>query len=339
MKTKYIIEGNIDFFSELYKSLDDEENPNKTELDNNLCLISKLPLTDRFVKLVCGHKFNYIPLYNDIVNHKLKFNNMEANQGHLRSNQIRCPYCRKVQNGLLPYYDNIPGVKKIDKVNYINPESENKQTHSTNPKFGNCTFMCESVNFNPELPESAENPKKIFCNKYTYLYSIEDDSNKYCYEHLNTVKKLNKFKKNEEMKKAKVETKQKEKEEKQKAKDELKLAVKLAKEEAKKAEKVANANKKGKKTPQTDNESLNTITEIGEENKVIKLIALNVINITNINEDNVVGCVEIIKTGTKKGTACNSKFFCENTKLCKRHYNLKNKSSDKVTNNVNINNI
>jgi len=323
MKTKYLIEGNIDFFSELYKSLDDEENPNKTELDNNLCLISKLPLTDNFVKLVCGHKFNYIPLYNDIVNHKLKFNNMEATQGHLRSNQIRCPYCRKVQNGLLPYYDNIPGVKKIDKVNYINSDSENKQTSSNNPKFGHCSFMCESVNFNTELPESNENPKLICCNKYTYFYSIENDGNKYCYEHYNIVKKQNTQKKKEEMKKAKAETKQKEKEEKQKVKDELKLAVKLAKEEAKKAEKVANA----KKT------QINKITEIGEENEVIKLIALN---ITNISQDNVVGCIEIIKSGSKKGTTCNSKIFCENTNLCKRHYNLKNKVSDKATNNDNV---
>jgi hypothetical protein len=327
MKIKYLIEGNIDFFSELYKSLDDEENPNKTELDNNLCLISKLPLTDNFVKLVCGHQFNYIPLYNDIVNHKLKFNNMEATQGHLRSNQIRCPYCRKVQNGLLPYYDNIPGVKKIDKVNYINSDSENKQTNSTNPKFGHCSFMYESINFNPELPESNENPKMICCNKYTYFYLIENDSNKYCYEHLNMAKKMNTLKKKEEMKKAKVETKKKEKEEKQKAKDELKLAVKLAKEEAKKeakkVEKLENAKKPQK----------NTITEISEENKVIKLIALNIIN---TNEDNIVGCVEIIKTGTNKGTSCNSKIFCENTNLCKRHYNLKNKVSDKVVNSDNI---
>ena len=332
MKTKYIIEGNLDFFSELYKSLDEEENPNKTELDNNLCLISKLPLTANFVKLVCGHQFNYIPLYNDIVNHKLRFNNMEANQGHLRSNQIRCPYCRKIQNSLLPYYDNIPGVKKLENVNYINPDSETKQKQKTS-NYGKCSFKYESVNFNPELPESNENPKMICCNKYTYFYSIEDDSNKYCYEHWNTVKKLNTIKKKEEIKKAKAETKQKEKEEKQKAKDELKLSVKLAKEDAKK---LAKANKK---PLQTNNEYVNTITEISEENKVIKIFALDVKNDTNINQDNVVGCVKIIKTGTKKGSSCNSKIFCENTNLCKRHYNLKNKSFDKATNNDNINNI
>ena len=72
---KYIIEGGIDFYSELYKSLDIEENINKIEADNNICLISNLPLTDKYIKLNCGHKFNYIPLYHDIYNHKKKFNN------------------------------------------------------------------------------------------------------------------------------------------------------------------------------------------------------------------------------------------------------------------------
>ena len=37
---KYKVEGNIDFFSELYKSLDDDESK---ENDENICLISKMP--------------------------------------------------------------------------------------------------------------------------------------------------------------------------------------------------------------------------------------------------------------------------------------------------------
>jgi hypothetical protein len=57
---KYKLEGGIDFFAELYKSLDIEESD-----ENNMCLITNQPLTDKFVSLNCGHKFNYIPLYND----------------------------------------------------------------------------------------------------------------------------------------------------------------------------------------------------------------------------------------------------------------------------------
>ena len=67
---KYNIEGGIDFFAELYKSLDNEESKEKTEEDNNKCLISNQLLTDKHVTMKCGHKFNYIPLYYDILNHK-----------------------------------------------------------------------------------------------------------------------------------------------------------------------------------------------------------------------------------------------------------------------------
>ena len=74
---KYNIEGQIDFFSELYKSLDEVD---KTDTDNNICLITNEPLTENFVQLECKHKFNYIPLYNDLVNHKRKFNYLQMSQ-------------------------------------------------------------------------------------------------------------------------------------------------------------------------------------------------------------------------------------------------------------------
>lgn len=310
MKKNYTIEGNIDFFSELYKSLDNEEDPHKSELDNNLCLISKLPLADNFVKLICGHKFNYVPLYNDISNHKLKFNNMETTQGHLKSNQIRCPYCRKIQNSLLPYYDNIPGVKQLDKVNYINLDNE-KKFNDYNSKYSHCAYMHESVNFNLELPESSENPKKVCCQKYGYMYTINNCNDTYCYDHMKIVKQNIVIQKKEETKKAKQESKQKEKEEKQKAKDELKLSVKLAKDAAKK-------NKNAKSIPS------------GEENEVIDII--DIIDLTiddtpnvseNVENNNSVGCIMIMKTGINKGNKCLSKIFAES--MCKRHYNL-NKS-------------
>ena len=36
----------------------------------------------------CGHKFNYLPLFNDIKNHKQKFNGMEGTSSKLDLNQI-----------------------------------------------------------------------------------------------------------------------------------------------------------------------------------------------------------------------------------------------------------
>ena len=55
--TKYNIEGGIDFYAELYKSLDVEEE--LEEEDANVCLITNQPLTDKHVIMDCGHKFNY----------------------------------------------------------------------------------------------------------------------------------------------------------------------------------------------------------------------------------------------------------------------------------------
>ena len=54
---KYNIEGGIDFFAELYKSLDVKENEEKSDEDKNRCLISNQPLIDKHVILKCGHKF------------------------------------------------------------------------------------------------------------------------------------------------------------------------------------------------------------------------------------------------------------------------------------------
>ena len=44
---KYNVEGNIDFFAELYKSLDDDEKDD----DNNICLITNQSLSSNFVEL------------------------------------------------------------------------------------------------------------------------------------------------------------------------------------------------------------------------------------------------------------------------------------------------
>ena len=83
----------LNFKTELLK-LDDH--PDMREL----CLISSAPLTKSHIVLTCNHKFNYIPLFNDIVKQKKirRFNNND-----LEINQFRCPYCRIIQNEVLPF--------------------------------------------------------------------------------------------------------------------------------------------------------------------------------------------------------------------------------------------
>ena len=310
---QYKIEGNIDFFSELYKSLDEED----LKLSDNVCLISKVPLTDNFVKLQCGHKFNYLPLYNDIVNHKLKFNTMETSQGQLKKHQIRCPYCRKIQNELLPFYENIPGVKKTHNVNHVD-EYKNDEMCKYNNKIGNCSFLYVNPNYNPESIENDTNKKQICCNKHGYLYKTNvaslDEINYYCYTHTNEQSNANKLFFKLKDKNEKNEAKKKLKEEAKKVKDDLRKALKQAKKEAK--QKLKESKLQNNNDIDSDNEEIDIIDLTSDSvNEVIK-----VIDVTDEPVEKNEYCIQIIKCGVNKGNPCGLKSICNS--FCKRHYNL-----------------
>lgn len=316
---KYKIEGNIDFFTELYKSLDEDENLE----DDNKCLITNQPLTDKYVQLQCGHKFNYVPLFLDVKNHKQKFNNLEGNATRLETNEIRCPYCRHKHPGVLPYYEEC-GYAKINGINDFNPSVKGSKYQGYNYK------QCEYLSLNPHYDASGNKPletaqgnagnvKFFVCylsgTPITTLPVAQLHVDKcYCYKHKNVIiKEHNKKIKEQEI----AEKKAQKLLEKAKAKEE-KEALKQEKAKAK-AEKKLN---KGKKLVTID------LTD-GEENVVISnataseatdkpLGALE--EITNIL---LPGCVEIIKSGANKGKPCCCKISKDN--LCNRHYNLKNK--------------
>jgi hypothetical protein len=320
---KYIVEGGIDFFAELYKSLDDDENNNKTEEDNNKCLITNQPLTDKFVELSCGHKFNYLPLYNDVLNHKKKFNNMEGSATRLKQDEMRCPYCRKRSTGLLTYYEEL-NLPKVVGVNHIDSNYDGyTDTIPTNSYYKKCEYLTPNIHFNfnsenvVEVYKSnlnLEDCKYIKCSymgtqiDYPSNFDNYGDDKHYCWNHKKMVirnyknkiaekikeeKKNLKLKEKEELQKAKNEAKQKAKEEKEKAKDELKKSVQLAKQ-----------NKKTKT-------AINNLTN--------DLINDNTIVIDLTNENVVINslCQEILKSGENKGTQCGNKAFENN--LCKRH--------------------
>jgi hypothetical protein len=317
---KYNIEGGIDFFSELYKSLEDEENKFKTEDDNNLCLITNQPLTDKFVKMECGHKFNYIPLFNDLVNHKKKFNNMEGTATHLKNNEIRCPYCRKKTAEVLPYYEDL-GLAKVNGVNYIDINNVSDSYYNGIYKHKLCEFIKPNVFFNPESKNitefykqglNIEDCKSIKCNylgtQLSYYHHDYNDEKFYCHQHKTIVVKKYKKEIADNIKEEKEKIKQKEKEEKQQSKQKEKEEKQKAKDELKKAVKLAKMNK-NQKTKDINVSIDNIITD----NVVIGIS--NVI----ISED-IQLCTEILKTGPKKGLQCGTKIFQNN--LCKRHYNL-----------------
>jgi hypothetical protein len=110
----YILPENFDFYKELNNSLEKDN----TKTNTDICLISNTKLEkNNTVKLKCGHTFNYLPLLNDIHQSKHPSNNTYYNVYNIRFNQIRCPYCRQVQDALLPYFPDVDK-KKIRGVNY-----------------------------------------------------------------------------------------------------------------------------------------------------------------------------------------------------------------------------
>lgn len=296
---KYIIEGGVNFYEELYKSLDDKETNEKTVEDNNLCLITNQPLIDKAIQMNCGHKFNYIPLYFDLKNHKQKFNGMEGSSGRLSIDEIRCPYCRTKQKGVLPYYEDLK-LAKINGVNDINPYSSKLTTN-----YKKCSYKSLNPNYDP----SGNNPVETAdyntgnCKYHTCLcighFTLSiDNGNTYCWTHKKAV-----------VKKMKEESKEKLKEEAKKAKEE----AKKVKEEAKKA--IQEAKLKAKEEAKKIKEEAKKTKSIIPENIVLGQLDLsgNLIN---------TGCVEILKTGKNKGNQCGCKINIDN--LCIRHFKIKN---------------
>ena len=293
---KYIVEGGLNFYEELYKSFDDVivDTPITTDIiddtltGNNVCLISNLPLTDNFVTLECKHKFNYMPLYNDLVNHKKKYNTMERKT--LKCTEIRCPYCRNIQNKLLPYYDDIE-ISKVHGVNHIN-ESTLIMNQFDNVSFksyiaGNCShvYLCNDGTTMP----CKNSMVTLLCDKY------------YCANHkyfgkMAMLKEI-KIKEKLELHAKILEAKKKILEEKKKEKAAAKMVKDLAKKEEKKIKANAKAAKVTKNAENTENVIISTPS----------------------------GCTQLLTTGKNKGKACSCAKLYQNN-LCLRHHNLVNKN-------------
>lgn len=114
--SNYIIDGSINFYEELMK---DEETD-----ENNVCLLSNLPLDQTQIELPCSHKFNYIYIFNEVKSSK-KTNALNIGYGgynnyNIKSHEIKCPYCRKIFDNLLPPCKNIQGTTLLKNVNKSN---------------------------------------------------------------------------------------------------------------------------------------------------------------------------------------------------------------------------
>ena len=134
------------------------DNMDTMDTTDNICLITKEKLHPNHITLNCKHKFNYVPLYNEVVSQKNKQSNVyEVTK--LLSNQIKCPYCRIITNKLLPHIP-YPSVKVIKNVNsYVTANYNN------NPEY----FL-----YAPKCSHATTNNAKIECHKYGVYYETEN---------------------------------------------------------------------------------------------------------------------------------------------------------------------
>ena len=107
----------IDLFNELFIQEVFGNEIINNEIVKETCLISDDVLEDNYITLNCGHKFNYDSIYNQIRSSKVcKKRGGYRNNIIIRTNQFQCPYCRKIQTGLIPHregYDKVVGFPSL----------------------------------------------------------------------------------------------------------------------------------------------------------------------------------------------------------------------------------
>lgn len=160
----------IDFFAELSKivkkipnSTSDINSNHSSHLsttstntpdENNICLISKQKLHPNHITLSCNHKFNYIPIYKEVLYQKNK-SNTQYEVTKLESHQIKCPYCRTITNKLLPFIQ-YPSVYFSKNIHAYAPDCIN-------------TIQCSHM-----IKHRKKNSHDTRCNKNAVYYEAED---------------------------------------------------------------------------------------------------------------------------------------------------------------------
>ncbi len=159
----YEIEGNIDFFKELKGITTTTKPANEHAASATVfleiqdepierCLITDEKLRKDHITLKCGHKFNYVPLFKEVVFQKCSmlpknvssklvtmyvkntpdssvstnvstvlYNtsyNLETTK--ISYNEMKCPYCRAITPNILPYYP----YSDVSKIKYVNSPAE-----------------------------------------------------------------------------------------------------------------------------------------------------------------------------------------------------------------------
>lgn len=315
--SKYQLEGNINFYDELFKSLD-----NDSDDEDSLCLISGLPLTNNMVELECKHKFNYEPLYKEICKQKLVYKTYTIDtltkQLALKFKEscldyfIKCPYCRNIQFNILPYYEDL-GYEKIYGVNSLDKTlpsalvkigSSHYHPAYSGPYYGSddYTFLMFGTLF--KKGQCCENIAELCLCNSKYVGTIPNTNLSYCKYHYKNG--LRKYKLSE--KKKIVDEKNKQKELVNKQKEEVLNERKKLFDE-KNNERIAKGLPLLKRLPIIKKNIENLVQSVQQIGQYVP----------DDEQEKKVGCKSILKTGINKGKQCGCQKINENG-LCKRHF-------------------
>ena len=103
-----LLTATIEFNEKIMKALCESDSDDD---DDDECLISGEKLTGDHIKLKCKHTFNYDFIFNEIKQQK-KYNDKEISK--VKPWELKCPYCRNIQQGVLPWNKNYPKVNKVN---------------------------------------------------------------------------------------------------------------------------------------------------------------------------------------------------------------------------------
>lgn len=131
----------MDFYELLYQSIGDSNNE-IGDSDELLCMITYDKLEDDHIKLDCNHCFNYEAIFNEVRNQKTRINNLEVQK--LGKDQIKCPYCRNIQNSILPPSHKFPNITYVNyPIKYCMKRFQCKHVYKSGIRKGNqCERRC-----------------------------------------------------------------------------------------------------------------------------------------------------------------------------------------------------
>ena len=153
---------------------------NNDDNDENICLISKEKLHPNHITLSCKHKFNYIPIFKEISYQKNK-SNTSFEITKLSHNEIKCPYCRRITNKLLPYIP-YPSVKQLRYVNSPDELCMSAMKCQHTHKCKNPVDVDVDINV-----DNSDVKGDVKCNKNALYYEVENVL--FCVQHFRQYEK------------------------------------------------------------------------------------------------------------------------------------------------------